>query len=264
MSLYKITSQKLHQMRYAQSTINNYLGYISEFESKTNKHHSRLNANDFQNFIDTYKFSSASQQNIIINALKFAWKKGLGKKYLKIDFTRPRKQKKLPRVIDAESLAKKIKSIENIKHRAILQLGLSCGLRISEVINLKWEHLDRKRNILKVVNGKGGKDRSTVLNDNMIDILDMYWREYKSVDYVFNGHKLPKYSASSIQNILKKYIDSKESFHLLRNSYATFAIDNGTELKPLSVSLGHESTKTVEKYYFHQSMRTLKTIKQAI
>lgn len=263
MSLYKITEQKLYYLKYSQNTIDSYLFYIDEFESKLGKHHSRLNAKDFQNYIDNYNFSSVSKQNIVISALKFAWEKTLGKRYLKIDFTRPRKQKKLPKVIDAELLASKIKAIPNLKHKAILALGLSCGLRISEVINLKWEHLDRNRNILNVINGKGKKDRCCVLNDDMILLLEQYYRMFKSKEYVFNGQSNSKYSTSSIQKLVKKYLSQKMSFHHLRHSYATYALDNGTELAALSTSMGHNSTKTTE-IYFHTSTRSLKTIKQAI
>jgi site-specific recombinase XerD len=264
MSLYKITEQKLYYLGYSENTIKTYLNYIFEFDQWSKKHHSRLNSKDIQVYLDDYKFSSRSQQNQVISSLKFAWEKVLGKKYLKIDFKRPKKQKKLPKIIDAELLAEKIKSISNLKHRAILTIGLSCGLRVSEVINLKWEHLDRKRNILNVVNGKGSKDRCCVLNDDLILLLEDYWREFKSKEYIFNGQKSLKYSQSSIQSIVKNYIHRNASFHFLRHSYSTFAIDNGTELKPLAYSLGHNSTKTVEQFYFHQSTKTLKTIKQAI
>lgn len=271
MTLYEITSQKLYQRRYAQSTIDNYLGYIEEFETKVGKHFSRLNSGDFQNYIDQYQFTSVSQQNVIISALKFSWEKALGKKYLKIDFTRPRKQKKLPRIIDAELMAEKIRSIPNLKHRTILTIGLSCGLRISEVQNLKWEHLDRDRNILNVKQGKGNKDRCCLLNDDTIKLLYAYYKKFKYIDkflinkeYVFTGQNNPKYSQTSIQNIIKKYIHPKESFHCLRHSYCTYAIDNGTGTKALSVSMGHNSVRTIEQTYFHQSTRTLKTIKQAI
>lgn len=263
MTLYKITEQKLHQRRYSQSTIVTYLNYIDEFENKVGKHYSRLNAGDFQKYIDEYNFSSTSKQNQVISALKFAWEKALGKKYLKIDFTRPRKEKKLPKVIDAELLASKIKNIQNLKHKAILALGLSCGLRVSEVVNLKWEHLEREREILNVINGKGKKDRCCKLNQNMILILENYYRKYKSKEYVFSGQFKDQYSASSIQNLVKKYISPKDSFHLLRHSYSTFALDNGTEIGALSASLGHNSVKTTQ-IYFHVSKRTLKTIKQAI
>lgn len=263
MNLYKISEQKLYYLKYSENTIKTYLGFIFEFETKVGKHYSRLNSKDFQNYIYNYDFSSISKQNQVISALKFAWEKGLCKKYLKVDFKRPRKEKKLPKVIDAELLANKIKSIPNLKHRAILTLGLSCGLRISEVVNLKWEHLDRKRNILNVINGKGKKDRCTVLNDDTIKLLDDYWREYKSEVYVFNGQSKPKYSQTSIQNLVKKHIHKKASFHLLRHSYATYALDNGTPITALSPSMGHNSIKTTEIYY-HLSNRTINQIKQAI
>ena len=271
MTLYKITSQKLYQRRYSKNTIDSYLFYIYEFESKVGKHYSRLNSSDFQTYINNYKFSSASKQNIIISALKFSWEQALGKKYLKIDFTRPRKQKKLPRIIDAELMAEKIRSIPNLKHRTILTIGLSCGLRISEVQNLKWEHLDKDRNILNVIQGKGNKDRCCRLNDDTIKLLYDYYKKFKNIDkflsskeYVFTGQNNPKYSQTSIQNIVKKYIHRKESFHCLRHSYCTYAIDNGTGTKALSISMGHNSVRTIEQTYFHQSTRTLKTIKQAI
>ena len=263
MTLYEITEQKLYYLKYSKNTIKTYLGFINEFENSIGKHYSRLNSNDIQKYLGEYKFTSVSQQNQVISTLKFAWEKGLGKKYLKIDFTRPRKEKKIPKVINPELLASKIKSIGNLKHRAILSLGLSCGLRISEVINLKWVHLDRGRNILTVYNGKGRKDRITKLNKDMINLLTDYWKEFKSEEYVFNGQNKPRYSQSSIQKLVKKYIHPKASFHLLRHCYGTYAIDEGTPIKAVSVSMGHTSVKTTEIYY-HVSSNHLNQIKTAI
>lgn len=263
MTLYEITEQKLYYFKYSPNTIKTYLSFIAEFEQTISKHYSRLNSSDIQNYLDSYDFTSISQQNQVISALKFAWEKGLGKKYLKINFVRPRKEKKLPRIINAELLAAKIKQIPNLKHRAILSLGLSCGLRISEVVNLKWTHLDRSRNILTVYNGKGRKDRIVKLNDEIIELLENYWRRYRSQEYVFNGQNNNWYSASSIQKIVKKCIHPKASFHLLRHSYATFALDAGTPIKALSLSMGHISTKTTEIYY-HTSTNHLDQIKTAI
>lgn len=111
MSLYKIASQKLYYLGYSKNTIKSYLYYIDEFEKNVNKHHSRLNSKDFLTYLYDYDFRSISMQNQVISALKFAYEKGLGKKYLKVDFRRPRKEKKLPRIIDAEILAQKIKDV---------------------------------------------------------------------------------------------------------------------------------------------------------
>ena len=264
----KSTLEKLENIlrfeAYAENSIKTYCGYAELFLNHFNKDVYHISVSEAENFLLNYSYTSISQQNQIISAIKHLYKKVVGRKLITSKIKRPRKQKKLPRVIDAEQLAIKIKSIKNLKHRAILTLGLSCGLRISEVINMKWEHLDRNRNILKVINGKGNKDRSCVLNNDTIELLENYWKTHRSKIYVFNGQNSLQYSQTSIQNLVKKYIHPKASFHLLRHSYATYAIDNGTELKPLSVSMGHNSTKTIERFYFHQSQRTLKTIKQAI
>lgn len=255
--------KKLRFQKYAQSTIETYVSYAKKFMSYFKQDVYHIPVKDVVHFLDNYEYTSISQQNQFISSVKFLFREVVGSKLKGLNIKRPRKQKKLPKVIDAELLAIKINGIKNLKHRTILSLGLSCGLRISEVVNLKWEDLDRERNILNVINGKGRKDRCCVLNDNMIKLLEYYWKEFKSVDYVFNGQNKPQYSTSSIQNLVKKHISPNASFHLLRHSYATYALDNGTPITALSPSMGHNSTKTTE-IYFHVSNRTLKTIQQAI
>ena len=265
MKILKILQTKLRYLNYSEKTIETYLCYLSKFfeeENITDPY--QVTTVRIVYYLENKRFTSISQQNQIIGALKIFAKLILGKKNIHlIKIQRPRNEKKLPKVIDAELLALKIKAVKNLKHKCILALGLSCGLRISEVINLKWVHLDRKRNILNVINGKGKKDRCCVLNNDMIKLLEQYWRKHRSKEYVFNGQFKPQYSASSIQNIVKQYIHQRASFHVLRHSYATYALDNGTQIKPLSVSLGHNSTKTTEIYH-HITTNTLKTIKQAI
>lgn len=260
----EIYIKNLTNKNYSKKTIETYVCYLEKVLVELNKNPYHISTKDIENYLINRNYSSISQQNQVIGSLKLFAEYVLNKKKIHLDkIERPRKEKKLPKVIDAELLASKIKLISNLKHRAILTLGLSCGLRISEVINLKWEHLDRERNILNVINGKGRKDRCTILNDSLIDLLSEYWREYESEEYVFNGQFKNQYSASSIQNIVKKYIHKKASFHLLRHSHITFALDNGTELAPLSKSVGHNNISTTEIYY-HVSIRSLKTIKQAI
>ena len=254
---------KLRFQNYSEQTIKTYVGYSGKFLEYFNEDVYHISVKEAKEYLENFNYSSISQQNQIISSIKLLYKLVVGRKLKTLNITRPKKEKKLPKVIDAELLASKIRVIKNLKHRAILTLGLSCGLRISEVINLKWVHLDRKRNTLTVINGKGRKDRTAILNDNTIELLTEYWREYKTKEYVFSGQFKDKYSQTSIQNIVKKYIHRKASFHLLRHSYATFALDNGTELVPLSKSMGHNNTKTTEIYY-HTSIKSLKTIRQAI
>lgn len=261
----KVFEIKLRYLNYSERTIETYLCYLSKFFEEENiSDPYQVTTARIIYYLENKRFTSISQQNQIIGALKLFARLILNKKNIHLNkIQRPRNEKKLPKVIDAELLALKIKAVKNLKHKSILALGLSCGLRVSEVINLKWEHLDRKRNILNVVNGKGKKDRYCKLNDGMIKLLEDYWRKYRSKEYVFNGQSKPQYSTSSIQNIVKDYIHQRASFHVLRHSYATYALDNGTQIKPLSVSMGHNSTKTTEIYH-HTTTNTLKTIKQAI
>lgn len=254
---------KLSFQNYSKQTVKTYVGYAEMFLLSFDKDVYHISIKEAEEYLENYSYSSISQQNQIISAVKSIYKNVVCRKLSTLNIKRPRKEKKLPRVIDAELLASKIRNIDNLKHRAILTLGLSCGLRVSEVINLKWSHLDKKRNTLTVINGKGKKDRTAILNNDLIELLINYWRKFRPKEYVFDGQFKNQYSQSSIQNIVKKYIHRKASFHLLRHSYATFALDNGTELAPLSKSMGHNNTKTTEIYY-HTSVKSLKTIKQAI
>ena len=264
MKVVEIYIKHLQNRNYSPKTIETYSCYLEKFLNELGKNPRHITTKEIEAYLLNKEYSSVSQQNQIIGCVKLYAEFILNKKQIHLSkIKRPRKEKKLPKVIDAEFLADKITGISNLKHKSILSLGLSCGLRVSEVINLKWEHLDRKRNILNVINGKGKKDRCVPLNNNIIDLLEKYWREYRSQEYVFNGQFKNQFSQTSIQKIVKRYIHRKASFHLLRHSYATFALDHGTEIAPLSKSMGHANTKTTEIYY-HVSSNSLKTIKQAM
>ena len=133
----KICEQKLNYLNYSKRTVENYLSHIKRFLIIQSKSAAHLNAKDFQDYLDNYNFSSISQQNQVINSIRFLYKYGLDKKYDKVSFKRPKKEKKLPKVIDSTSIKSKLSEIQNLKHQAILTLTYSVGLRVSEVINLK-------------------------------------------------------------------------------------------------------------------------------
>ena len=260
----EIYIQKLTNRNYSKRTVETYVCYLEKFLQEIKKNPYHITTKEIESYLLYKKYSSVSQQNQIIGSLKLFAKYVLNKKSVHLNkIERPRRIKKLPKIINAELLAEKIKGVKNLKHRAILSLGLSCGLRVSEVINLKWLDLDRKENVLNVINGKGNKDRKTILNDDLVQLLENYWLEYRSEEFVFNGQFKKQYSAASIQRIVKKHIHKTASFHLLRHSFATFALDNGTKLAPLSGVMGHNNTKTTEMYY-HLSAKSLLTVKQAI
>lgn len=260
------TYQKILRFRnYSERTIETYSCYLKKFfEEDRIKDPYQVTTRYIENYLINRSYSSNSQQNQIIGSLKLFAKYILKKKARNLSkIERPRKEKKIPMVLDAEMLADKIKKIDNLKHRLILSLGLSCGLRVSEVVNLKWSNINRDRNVINIIRAKGNKDRPVYLNDDIIKLLEDYWYKYKSKEYVLNGQFSNQYSTSSIQKIVKKHIHPKASFHLLRHSFATYAHEQGNDIAVLSKSLGHNSIKTT-MIYTHISNNSLKNIKQAI
>jgi len=263
MKLYEIAEQKLIYFNYSKNTIKIYLHYIDEFLTTLNKSESRITSLDFQNHLNNYIFSSHSQQNQIINAIKFLYEKVLDKKYNKVDFDRPMDEKKLPRVIDRNFLLVNINEIKNIKHKCIVLLGYTCGLRVSEVINLKIKDIDSKRMIINIVQSKGRKDRIVKLPMNLLMILRQYFKIYKPQLYLFNGQNSLQYSTESCNKIVKKYFGEDYHFHLLRHSYATHLLDMGINLRHIQNQLGHSSSKTTE-IYTHVSIQSLNKIPDLI
>jgi site-specific recombinase XerD len=199
----------------------------------------------------------------VINAIRFLYKFGLNKKYDKVSFKRPKSEKKLPRVIDGEHIKSQLYKIENTKHRAILTLTYSVGLRVSEIVNLKIENVDSKRMLIHIKNAKGRKDRIVPLSQTVLELLREYFKEYKPKVYLFNGQFGDKYSMGSCQKIYKKYIDNKTSIHTLRHSSFTNLLESGVDTAIIQKIAGHSSIKTTQ-IYLHISNKNLSKIKLPI
>jgi integrase/recombinase XerD len=260
---YKIAERKLKYLNYSDRSIKVYLFYINQFLSNVNIEPSRLNSDNFQSYLDNYKFTSISQQNQVINAIRFLYKEVLGKKYDKVSFKRPRNEKKLPKVIDQETIKTKLSKIQNLKHKTILSLAYSVGLRVSEIVNLKIEDIDSKRMIIHIKNAKGKKDRIVPLSQNILILLREYYTQYKPKVFLFNGQTELQYSIRSCQSIYKKYIDENSSIHTLRHSSFTGLLENGTDLRIIQKIAGHSSSKTTE-IYTHVSNQILSKVNLVI
>lgn len=244
----KIYIQKLKYFKYSKHTIRDYSHYFGKFMEARGKYPQHLTSADFEDYLLNYSFSSRSQQNQIINALKFGYEKVLNKKYNKIDFQRPRPEKNLPQVIDKEYLLERISNITNLKHKAIISLAYSVGLRVSEVCNLKIKDIDSARMVITIRKGKGRKDRVVPLSENILKLLREYFKQYRPVEYLFNGQFSPQYSATSCNKIVKKYLGRQYHFHQLRHSSFTSLLEAGTDLRVIQKIAGHSSSKTTEVY----------------
>lgn len=233
---------------YSERTIDIYSWAIMKFLESQTKSAVHLSSDDFSTFFEEYQFKSYQQQNQFISALKILYTRILNKKFIHVDFSRPRNEKHLPQIIDSDLLKNSIEKIKNLKHKAIISLAYSVGLRVSEVINLKIEDIDSKRMLIHIKNSKGRKDRLVPLSSNVLNLLREYWKEYKPIEYLFNGQKSSKYSSSSCNAIVKKYINEKYHFHLLRHSCFTHLIENGTDCRIIQKIAGHSNIKTTEVY----------------
>jgi integrase/recombinase XerD len=256
---YEICKRKLKYFNYSERTIECYLYYIDKFLESYSECPSRLTSKDFQNYLDNYNFTSISQQNQIINAIRFLYKYGLEKKYDKVSFHRPRKEHKLPQIIDKNYLISKINSIENKKHKALLTIGYSAGIRVSEVINLKICDIDSKRMIITIKNGKGRKDRICKLSENALNVLREYYKQYKPKEFLFNGQFSEQYTTSSCNAIVRKYIGEQYHWHLLRHSCFTSTLEAGGDLRSIQMMAGHSSIKTTTAY-LHLSQQHLQKL----
>ncbi|MEO8475111.1 MAG: site-specific tyrosine recombinase/integron integrase [Chryseolinea sp.] len=207
---------------------------------------------------------SPSYQNQAINAIKFYYEQVLNMPQRFYEIDRPRPERKLPSVLSEEEVSSLIKATANLKHKAILVTIYSCGLRLSELLNLKLTDVNSDRKIVLVRDGKGKRDRNTLLATTTLELLRKYFQEYKPKEYLFEGQSGTRYSGKSVQNIMnhglkKAGITRPASPHTLRHSFATHLLENGTDLRYIQTLLGHTSAKTTE-IYAHVSTKRLKEI----
>ena len=181
---------------------------------------------------------------------------------------RPHKKKTLPKVISKEDVLAIIKNTQNIKHKCIISLLYSSGLRRSELLNLKLEDIDSKRMLIHIRYAKGGKDRYTILSRNVLDDLRSYFKVYKPKSWLFEGSHNKQYSASSVVKLIdravkKAGIRKKVTPHTFRHSFATHLLEEGTDLRYIQHLLGHNSSKTTE-IYTHVATSSFKNIKNLL
>jgi integrase/recombinase XerD len=249
--------EHLIKQRYSLSTQNNYVAQFKSFLAFiTPRSAGDFDEQDIHRYmlhLINSRHVSISTQNQAINAIKFYLekvKRGDRKVYY---LDRPLKEVKLPEVLGCDEVQRILSETKNIKHRCMLMTIYSSGLRISELLNLKREDIDRGRKIILVRGGKGRKDRITILSPVLDDFLSNYCTRYAPDVYLFEGPTKHKYSARSVNKIIKRSaikagISKNVSAHTLRHSFATHLLERGTDLRYIQSLLGHESSVTTERY----------------
>ena len=241
--------------KYAENSIEVYCSCLAKFLSVHSVKYTepvKIPATAIVEHLASFKEVNTHKANL--SAIKLFYEKCLNQncKFDKIEY--PRSARKLPIVLSVDEIQRMFNVCENKKHRVILALLYSCSLRVSELLNLKWTHIDRSRMIINIIQAKGNKDRQVGLNDKLIELLTDYYRAFKSKEYVLNGQFSLQYSERSVGEVVKQLaakagIDNKRVYtHLMRHTSATHMVENGVDIALIQKWLGHNSAKTTALY----------------
>ncbi len=260
----------LRSKRYSDNTIKTYTQALRSFLIFfTGKPLSAIDNNDIIRYNNEYILKnklSASYQNQAVNAIKLFFRKIENTKIEADGIERPKRPKLLPNVLSKEEVKEILNALINTKHRTMLALIYSCGLRRSELLHLKPEDIDAKRKLILIKQGKGRKDRIAPLSEKITEMLGYYHEIYKPTIWLFEGERAGQpYDARSLSNVLKQAlaktgIKKPVSLHWLRHSYATHLLEAGTDLRYIQEILGHKSSRTTE-IYTHVSTKSIQNIK---
>ena len=245
--------QEMNRRGLAKSTIKNYPSYVKTFfEQSKADHPKNIHEQEIREFLG--RFTEPNTQRAYHSAIKKFYSICLNQsnKFRYIPYCK--KANKLPIVLSVEEIQRMFDVCHNTKHKVILALLYSCSFRVSELLDLKWVHVDRSRMIINVIQAKGKKDRQVGLNDKLIQLLEAYYREYKPQEYVFNGQNSLQYSKESVLQVIRQLadkagIENKRVYtHLMRHCSATHMLESGVDLNIIQRILGHSSVKTTAIY----------------
>ncbi|MFP5042878.1 tyrosine-type recombinase/integrase [Parasediminibacterium sp. JCM 36343] len=264
--------QQLTLKAYSKNTIHTYKSEFGIFLQTIGKVNAdTLNTQRVKDYLQ-YCFSvlrlSENTLHSRMNALKFYYEQVLHKEKFFWEIPRPKKPFLLPHFFSQDEIVGILKGTANIKHKAMLMLAYSSGLRVSEVVAIKTYNIDSKRMCIKIEQGKGKKDRMVSLSPVLLVMLREYWRQYKPErnGYLFTGQTPGEpYSSRSLQLVLsaakeKAGILKPGSIHALRHSFATHLIDKGTDVTMIQKLLGHNDLKTTMRYLHTSNKDLLKII----
>ncbi len=244
---------ELKLRNYSGKTIKSYLLCL-KYYFIFNKDHKKLDENNIKKFLLELKTKNKSPQtiNLYLNAIKYYYRDIL-KLNKKIDIKFSKRNLKLPVVLSKSEIIKIINSIYNKKHKLIIFLAYSSGLRVSEVVNLKVKDIDLENLVIHIKSSKGRKDRITVLSGKIKKPLSKLIVLKDKNDLVFETERDGKYSTRTLQKIFsnalsKSNIKKDATFHSLRHSFATHLLENGTDIRYVQELLGHNSIRTTQIY----------------
>ncbi|MEO8088120.1 MAG: tyrosine-type recombinase/integrase [Bacteroidota bacterium] len=262
----------MEEKRYSDETVKNYMQALHQFL----KYHSPtsykvLTVEDVERYNHNEiikKELSVSFQRIMIGAIKLFYSQSEGTLMNLEKLQRPSKESRLPEILSKQEVQQLLSSCENLKHKALLSLIYSCGLRIGEALALKIKHLDKDRHLIHIVQAKGKKDRYVNYSEKLMPLLRKYYEEWKPTEYLFEGQVGGPYTERSAAKVLQQAvakckIRKRVTLHTLRHSFATHLLESGTDIRYIQELLGHSSPKTT-MIYTHVSSKNIAAIKSPL
>jgi len=242
---------------FSPNTQRSYVHYVAEFALYYNASPDRLgleHVRAYQVYLAEQRQLSAPSINTFVSAAQFLYTVTLEMPWGTDRFVRMKVPEKLPVVLSREEVERLFHYVGFLRHRAVLMLCYGSGLRISEAVSLKAAHIDAARMLIRVEQGKGAKDRYTVLSAHMLNLLRRYWKAQHPTDYLFPGVAPGTHiSAGTIQEVCRDAcrmagIEKRVTPHTLRHSFATHLLENGTDTRAIQVLLGHSRIDTTARY----------------
>ncbi|ARE88320.1 site-specific tyrosine recombinase/integron integrase [Clostridium formicaceticum] len=250
--------KQLTLIGYSSKTKKAYKGHIRRFLTFNNntKVLEKEGVEKYMYYLFNEQQNSHTFVNQALSAIKIYYEYVLKKGKVLYDLPRPKREKKLPNILSQKEVISILDSVSNTKHKSILFLTYSAGLRVGEVVRLKVDDIDSDRMLIHIRQGKGRKDRYTILSEVALDMLRKYARIERPENWLFPGGKDNSFlTERSVQKIFanackKAKINKNVSVHSLRHSFATHLLEQGTDLRYIQELLGHSSSKTTEIYTY--------------
>ncbi|GHT63068.1 hypothetical protein FACS1894110_00030 [Spirochaetia bacterium] len=263
--------QELLSRKYSPQTIKSYIHFNKTFCRTTGKRPEEVCPDDIKSYLaylNKDRNFASSSMNLAFSSLRFFYHR-IMKKEITRNLYRPRQDKRLPGILSRSEVKQLLDGEKNSKHRLLLMLAYSSGLRVSEVVALKREHIDLNRKLILVSAGKGRKDRYSILSHKTAQYIRNYYAVNTIDNWLFPGQPSGKHlSIRSAQYIFEKAIirtniQKEVSIHSLRHSFATHLLENGTDIRYIQDLLGHNSLRTTERYT-HVAKRSILKIKSPL
>jgi site-specific recombinase XerD len=261
--------QEMKLRKFSPKTIKSYLYYITDLLKYSNKNPKTVNTDDIRQYLESLADNnlSASTLNIAHSAFRLYFEKILCRRFF-AHIPRAKCPKKLPETLTKEEIKKIFSTVSNVKHKLLLGLMYSSGLRVSEVVACKVKDLDFASKLLRVRQAKGAKDRMTILAEKMIGVLQKYIKNKIATSYVFESDQGGKLTERTVQkvfsNALKEAgIQKPATCHSLRHSFATHLLEAGTSIRYIQELLGHARLETTQ-IYTKVANTNLQTIKSPL